>query len=100
MFVGTVLLNLYENEVEGLGPGPRQHGGAVVATAPPWARTVPLTNGTMPKPKTSPFLLAVLLFIYCRVAHLHLFSNNSHQWAPNSSNQWCLITLINERLLT
>jgi hypothetical protein len=34
MFVGTILLNLYENEVEGLGPGPRRCGGAVVATAP------------------------------------------------------------------
>jgi hypothetical protein len=53
MFVGTVLLNLYENEVEGLGPGPRRRGGAVVATVPPWARAGPLTNGTMPKPKTS-----------------------------------------------
>jgi hypothetical protein len=50
MFVGTILLNLYENEVEGLGPRPR-HSGAVVATMPPWARAGPLTNGTMPKPK-------------------------------------------------
>jgi hypothetical protein len=51
MFVGTILLNLYENEVEDLGSGPRRHGGAVVATASPWARSGPLTNGTMPKPK-------------------------------------------------
>jgi hypothetical protein len=51
MFMGTILLNLYENEVEGLGLGPRRRGGAVVATVPPWARAGPLTNGTMPKPK-------------------------------------------------
>jgi hypothetical protein len=42
MFVGTVLLNLYENKVERLGPGPRRRGGAVVATALPWARARPL----------------------------------------------------------
>jgi hypothetical protein len=41
-FVGMILLNLYEIEVEGLGPGPHWHGGAVVATAPPWARAGPL----------------------------------------------------------
>jgi hypothetical protein len=40
-FVGTVL-NLYENEVEDLGPGPRRRGGAVVATASMWARAGPL----------------------------------------------------------
>jgi hypothetical protein len=40
--VGTVLLNLYENEVEVLGPGPRRRGVAVVATTPPWARVGPL----------------------------------------------------------
>jgi hypothetical protein len=51
MFVGTVLLYLYENELEGLGSGPHRRGGAIVATAPPWARARPLTNGTMPKPK-------------------------------------------------
>jgi hypothetical protein len=44
-FVGTVLLNLYENEVEGIGPGPRRRGGAVMATAPPWARAEPLQMG-------------------------------------------------------
>jgi hypothetical protein len=31
MFVGTVLLNLYENELEGLGSGPHRRGGAIVA---------------------------------------------------------------------
>jgi hypothetical protein len=41
-FVGIVHLNLYENVVKGLGPGPHQHGGAVVATAPLWATTGPL----------------------------------------------------------
>jgi hypothetical protein len=42
MFVGTVLFNLYENEVEGLGPGPHRRSGAVVATTPLWARARPL----------------------------------------------------------
>jgi hypothetical protein len=41
-FAGTILLNLYENEVEGLGPGSHRRGGAVVATAPSWARARPL----------------------------------------------------------
>jgi hypothetical protein len=41
-FVGTILLNLYENEVEGLGPGPRRRGGAVMTTTPSWARAGPL----------------------------------------------------------
>jgi hypothetical protein len=68
MFVGTVLLNLYENEVERLGSGPRRRGGAVVATASLWARADPY-NGEMPKTKTkAPYLLAGLLLIYCRVA--------------------------------
>jgi hypothetical protein len=31
VFVGTFLLNLYLNEVGGLGPGPHRRGGAVVA---------------------------------------------------------------------
>jgi hypothetical protein len=92
MFVGTILLNLYENEVEGLGPGPRRRGGAVVATAPPWTRAEPLTNGTMLKPKQACLPPVGLPLIYCRVAHLHLFYNNSHQW--------CLLTLINGCLLT
>jgi hypothetical protein len=51
MFVGKILPNLYENEVEGVEPGPHHHGGAVVATTLPWARAGPLTNGIMPKPK-------------------------------------------------
>jgi hypothetical protein len=42
MFVGMVLLNLYENEAEGLGLGPHRHSGAIVATAPPWERAGPL----------------------------------------------------------
>jgi pentatricopeptide repeat protein len=30
VFIRMFLLNLYENEVEALGPGPHQHDGAVV----------------------------------------------------------------------
>jgi hypothetical protein len=38
MFIGTILLSFYKNEVGGLGPGPHWRGGAVMATVPPWAR--------------------------------------------------------------
>jgi hypothetical protein len=51
MFVRTVLLNLYENEVEGLGPGPRRRGGAVVATAPRGQGLDPLQMAQCRNPK-------------------------------------------------
>jgi hypothetical protein len=56
MFVGTFLLNLYENEMDGLGPGPRRRGGAVVATVPPWARAEPLQRRNA-ETKTKPTYL-------------------------------------------
>jgi hypothetical protein len=56
MFVGTVLLNLYENEVEGLGPGPRRRGGAVMATPYKW-HNVKTQNKPLPPNRTPVYIL-------------------------------------------
>jgi hypothetical protein len=63
MFVGMFLLNLYLNEVEGLGPGPRRHGGAVVAPRHRGQGPDP-NNGGMPNQTKPAYPLVVLLLIY------------------------------------
>jgi hypothetical protein len=77
MFVGAVLLNLYENEVECLGPGPRRRGGAIVATAPPWARAGPLQWRNAETKTKSAYLLAGLLLIYRRMATIRSYELGS-----------------------
>jgi hypothetical protein len=78
MFVGTVL-NLYENEVEGLVLRPRWRGGVVVAIAPPWARAGLLHWHNAETKTKHAFLPTGLRLIYRRVAQpdqWHLFPNN------------------------
>jgi hypothetical protein len=63
VFVRTFLLNWYLNEVEGLGPGPRRRGGAVV-TLRCRGQGPDSNNGKMPNQTKPVYPLAGLLLIY------------------------------------
>jgi hypothetical protein len=93
MFIRTVLLNLYENEVKGLGLELCRHSGAIVATAPPWARAGPLQWHNA-KTKTKPPSSQLDSCLY--TAGWHNRINGTYSLITRINGTYSLITQIND----
>jgi hypothetical protein len=92
MFIEMVLLNLYENNVEGLGPEPHRRGVANVATASPWARTGPLQWHNA-ETKTKPPSSQSNSCLY--TAGWHNWVNGTYSLITRINDTYSLITRIN-----